>query len=132
MTPVESARWRERIAEHWRITQDLDRALLRVHGISLSEFLTLSALDRGEGRLCAKDLVDVVGLSPSTLSRLLDRLERGGLLVRRAGTRDRRTVRLWITESGSRTARAATSTFDARLPRSPLPAPSRSPEGALP
>ncbi len=115
MTPIESARWRERIAAHVRITQELDRALVRAHGIGLSEFLALCALDRAGTRLRAKDLADAVGLSPSAVSRMLVRLEQHGLLVRRFSTDDRRARCLTVTESGSRTARAATSTFDAYL-----------------
>ncbi|MCX4761545.1 MarR family transcriptional regulator [Streptomyces sp. NBC_01275] len=115
----ESARWRERIVEMWRVTQRLDRALLRGHGITLSEFLALSELDRAGTRLRAKDLAEAIALSPSSVSRLLDRLERGGLVSRKADLRDRRAAFVRITDPGARTVRAAAETFGARVDTPP-------------
>ncbi|MEW2623443.1 MarR family transcriptional regulator [Streptomyces sp. NPDC048106] len=109
---TESARWRERIVGTWRVAQELDRALLRRHGISLSGFLALSTLEQAGTRMRIKELADAVAGSPSTTSRLLDRLERDGLVVRRADPRDRRATFVRITLSGAQTARAAAETFD--------------------
>ncbi|MFC4507635.1 MULTISPECIES: MarR family winged helix-turn-helix transcriptional regulator [Streptomyces] len=123
MTVVESGRWRERIVETWRVAQELDRALVRGHGITLSEFLVLTALDRAGTRLRSKDLAEAVALSPSAVSRLLDRLERGGLVGRRADLRDRRAAVVRITDPGRRTVHAAAATFDAHVAALQAPTP---------
>ena len=56
--------------------------------------------------LCNKDaetptqLARILGLDGSAITRLLDRLEAKGLLVRRPGVSDRRSIKLELTASG--------------------------------
>ncbi len=67
-----------------------------------------------------KELVQRTGQRPSTLTGVLDRLERRGLLGRTAHPRDRRSLQVVLTPEG-RQARApvdpAFSAVERRLPR---------------
>lgn len=72
-------------------------------------------------------LADSVGLQKSSLVTILDRLERDGILERRASAQDRRAKTVWLTDSGERVvaelfrhakahdARMATGISDDRL-----------------
>ena len=53
----------------------------------------------GESRM--SDLAPKLGISPSTLSSLVDKLVEADLAHRRADARDRRTVRVSLTPAGS-------------------------------
>jgi DNA-binding MarR family transcriptional regulator len=67
---------------------------------------------------------DLIFFDRSTIGNVLDRLEKKGLIVRKAGTVDRRTKRLFLTPQG----RAMLRKIVAKLPRitgnilAPLPA----------
>jgi MarR family transcriptional regulator, organic hydroperoxide resistance regulator len=53
-----------------------------------------------EDGLSAVELARGAGLEPSTMTGLLDRMERDQLLVRRADPEDRRAQRIYLTETG--------------------------------
>ncbi|MDO0939384.1 MarR family transcriptional regulator [Streptomyces sp. DG2A-72] len=109
---AEPARWRQQIILTWRVGNAVDRALLRRHGIGLSDFLTLSALkDAGGGPLRVMELADAVGVSSSTMSRMLSRLETDALVARRVGTDDRRSSYAELTRPGAEKLGSATATF---------------------
>jgi DNA-binding MarR family transcriptional regulator len=66
----------------------------------------------------ASQLVALMGVSRQAVSKLVETLVAGGYLVRRPDERDRRRVRLGLTEKGGRAARAvrrAVDQVDARL-----------------
>ncbi|MFC7310307.1 MarR family winged helix-turn-helix transcriptional regulator [Streptomyces monticola] len=112
MVTPEPAHWRRQIILTWRVGTAVDRALLRRHGIGLSDYLTLSALqDAGGGPLRVMELADAVGVSPSTMSRMLSRLETDALVARRIGTDDRRSSYAALTGTGAEKLAAATETF---------------------
>lgn len=68
--------------------------------ISTQEILVLSILAR-EGSLMVKDIAHrIPGVSASTLTRILDRLEQHGSLVRTLNPVDRRSFRVILTERG--------------------------------
>ena len=69
------------------------------HGLRLRDYIILTALDLGAG-LTQGELGTTLGLDKTTLTSQLDRLERLGLLVRRADPRDRRTRIPEITAAG--------------------------------
>ncbi len=76
----------------------LESELKRKYGLTLNEGLCLCCVTR-TGRTpgdCARQL----GLSASRISRILNALERKGLLERRFGADDRRSTELTITETG--------------------------------
>ena len=83
-----------------RITRFYNRRL-REFGITYNHLFILTCLWEQEG-LNAKDLSDLLVLDSSSLTGHLDRMERGGLVVRREDPADRRAVRVFLTEKGRR------------------------------
>jgi MarR family transcriptional regulator, transcriptional regulator for hemolysin len=71
----------------------------KARGTTRAQWIVLFRLREQEG-LSQVDLADVLELQPISLVRLLDRLVEHGLLERRHDPRDRRTNRLFLTESG--------------------------------
>ena len=69
--------------------------------VSLSALGLLSTLHRA-GPMPAARLAEAERLQPQSLSRLLGQLDRAGLIKRRAGIEDRRTLILEITAAGRR------------------------------
>jgi DNA-binding MarR family transcriptional regulator len=67
--------------------------------ITLPQFRTLVVLHYGGSRRLA-DLAEALGVSPSTATRMCDRLVRKGLVARTRDDLDRREVNLSITGSG--------------------------------
>jgi DNA-binding MarR family transcriptional regulator len=67
--------------------------------VTLTQYRSLVVLaSRGPQSVAA--LADELGVTPSTVSRLCDRLVRKGLVRRREDRRDRRAVRLALTPAG--------------------------------
>lgn len=75
--------------------------VLRQAGLSSSQYNVLRILrgSAGEPLPCGEIAERMVRRDPD-LTRLLDRLEKGGLVTRSRGTDDRRVVRAAITEEG--------------------------------
>jgi DNA-binding MarR family transcriptional regulator len=67
--------------------------------ITLPQYRTLVTLTYGGGRRLA-DLASSLGVSPSTATRMCDRLVRKGLITRTRDEIDRREVNLGVTPSG--------------------------------
>ncbi|GAA2117233.1 MarR family winged helix-turn-helix transcriptional regulator [Actinomadura alba] len=68
-------------------------------GVVASDFHCLHALNRG-GPATAAALADRVGLTPGSLSRMIDRLESAGLVKRRPDPHDRRKTLIEATAEG--------------------------------
>jgi len=97
------AAWRAFLRAHStmlrRIGRDLEEAALP----PLSWYDVLAALrDAEERRLKQVELAERVLLSNSGLSRLVDRIERAGLVQRVRCPQDRRSFHVELTDSGSR------------------------------
>jgi DNA-binding MarR family transcriptional regulator len=67
----------------------------RVLGLSRAQWSVLAHLSRNEG-IRQNALADILEVEPITLARLLDRLEEGGLVERRADPTDRRARLLFV------------------------------------
>lgn len=67
--------------------------------VTLNQFRALVLLEAAPS-MRAADLADILSVSPSTATRLCDRLVRAGLLSRAASEDDRREVRLSLTPAG--------------------------------
>jgi DNA-binding MarR family transcriptional regulator len=68
--------------------------------MSPQELLVLSILAK-HGPLMVKDVASrLTGVSPSTLTRILDRLETGNMIVRTLNPMDRRSFRISLTDQG--------------------------------
>ena len=98
---------------HAGITRDLNTQLTVEHGLTLSDFEVLLRLSRAPDRRMRRvDLADQVLLSASGVTRLLDGLERQGLVERAACSTDRRVVYAVLTDTGlDRLRTAAESHF---------------------
>jgi DNA-binding MarR family transcriptional regulator len=84
-----------------RIMRDSDRGLLAAHGISVREFDVLITLfNAPDGQLRMTELARRVMLSPSGLTRLVERLERAHLVERQNDPMDARSFRAVLTGQG--------------------------------
>lgn len=93
---------------HAELVGVLDRELREACGLPLRSFEVLIRLARSPGRsLTASDLAKAVVLSSGGATRLVDRLERDGLIRRLPDERDRRIVRVAPTERGLEVLAAA-------------------------
>ena len=86
---------------HAELTRALDAQLAREHKLPLSSYEVLLFLaDAPQGRMRMSDLAESVLLSRSGLTRLVDRLEREGLLKRERCESDARGLFAEITPAG--------------------------------
>ena len=86
---------------HAELTRALDAQLAREHKLPLSSYEVLLFLaDAPDGRMRMSDLAESVLLSRSGLTRLVDRLEREGLLKRERCESDARGLFAEITPEG--------------------------------
>lgn len=85
---------------------------LSPHGISVTEYLVLRQLDAAPGkRLRRIDLAQAVGLTPSGVTRLLNPMEKIGLVSKEAGARDARVSLVAIAPAGETIYRESRVTF---------------------
>jgi DNA-binding MarR family transcriptional regulator len=96
---------------HAELVRELDAELAREHDMPLSSYEVLLFLnDSSEGRMRMSELADSVLLSRSGLTRLVDRLERQGLLRRERCESDARGFFAEITPEGRRAFAVARKT----------------------
>ena len=121
LTTAELAAWRGFLRVHSALTKQLDAELEAAHGLSLSSYEVLLFLaDSPEGRVRMSELADSVLLSRSGLTRLVDRLERDGLVRRESCPSDLRGFNAVITDEGggcSPRPAGRTSRESAMIPR---------------
>ena len=97
--------WRTLLARQAATACALDRELSEHHGLGMSEFEVLERLVEATAGDCAaslriQELATSVHLSQSALSRLIARLEKGGLVERFMCAEDRRGVSVCLTPDG--------------------------------
>jgi DNA-binding MarR family transcriptional regulator len=107
-TEHELAAWRGMLQVHARVTRQLDAQMRAEHGLSVSAYEVLMFLaDAPDHRLRMSEIADRVLLSRSGLTRLVERLEREGLLERADCPSDARGSLAVLTDEGmSRLAQA--------------------------
>jgi DNA-binding MarR family transcriptional regulator len=86
----------------------VDRELARQHQISLGQLHALRVVDRYDGQARVQDLSDDIGITVGAASKLVDRLERGGLAVRSPNPVDRRSSLISLTVPGRQVLTSAT------------------------
>ena len=107
----ELAAWRGMLRAHAELVRELDSELAREHDMPLSSYEVLLFLnDSEDGRMRMSELADSALLSRSGLTRLVDRLERQGLLKRERCESDARGWFAEITPEGRRVFGAARKT----------------------
>ena len=93
---------------HAATTRELSARLTQEHGLTISDFEVLLRLSRAPDRRMRRvDLADQVFLSASGVTRLLDGLERHGLVERASCDSDRRVVYAVLTDAGLERLRIA-------------------------
>jgi DNA-binding MarR family transcriptional regulator len=98
-----AADWHQLMARYQRLMCALDRELGAAHDITASEFEVLQQLEQAErGHLRMNVLAESAHLTQSALSRLVTRLERDGLVERKACVQDRRSLFVALTDEGRR------------------------------
>jgi DNA-binding MarR family transcriptional regulator len=106
--------WEELELVHASVARQLDRALECDHGLTLHGFKLLSMIVSVPGvELQMSDIAARLQLTPSGVTRLVERLERDDLVVRVRDLRDRRVIHTNMTTSGSARLLEATKTYHA-------------------
>jgi DNA-binding MarR family transcriptional regulator len=101
LTPAELAAWKGFLHTHHALVARLDAQLVERHRLPLTSYEVLLQLANGPGTgIRMSDVADRVLLSRSGLTRLVDRLERDGLVERRSCPSDARGQLALLTERG--------------------------------
>jgi DNA-binding MarR family transcriptional regulator len=93
--------------------------VVAAHGLSATALDLLAALS-GEDGVPHRELAGRLGLTPATLTPVVDALERAGDVRRERDADDRRVVRVYLTDSGRRRRVAVADQVDQAL-RDALP-----------
>jgi DNA-binding MarR family transcriptional regulator len=97
-------------------TRRLNAQLTADHGLTINDYEVLLRLSRApEQRLRRVDLAEQVLLTASGITRLLDGLERAGLVERASCASDRRVVYAVLTDAGRGKLRAASASHLAQV-----------------
>ena len=105
------AAWRAYLRAHATITRALEAELVAEQRLSLAAYDVLVQLaEAPERRLRMTELADAVLLSRSGVTRLVDRLERAGLVTRGRVADDGRGVAARLTDAGLARLRTAART----------------------
>ena len=114
LDPQELRAWRGMLRAHAALTKQLDAELEARHGLPLSSYEVLVRLaDAEDERMRMCDLASSIVLSRSGLTRLVDRLERDGLIVRESCASDARGAFARLTPRGREVLEAARTTHHA-------------------
>jgi len=82
-------------------TVSMCQDMLAEHDLTLAQWVILSALWRQDGMLIS-EIADYSGNNAPAASRIIDRMEEGGLVKRVPSPDDKRVVRVHVTERGDR------------------------------
>jgi DNA-binding MarR family transcriptional regulator len=114
----EFAVWAGFLQAHAALARELDADLRAAHGLPLTDFeILLWLANRPCERMRMAALADTVLLSPSGLSRAVERLETRGLVRRIPCPEDRRGSYAALTEPGTDLVRTASRTHAASIRR---------------
>jgi DNA-binding MarR family transcriptional regulator len=95
---------------HKALTRHLAEALTK-QGISFKHYYYLRALFEEDG-ISQAELSDRVGMEPATLTRVLDTMERDGLVRRERDAGDRRKINVYLTPRSKRLRDPLVATID--------------------
>ena len=96
------------LGAHAALTRELSAALVASHGLTINDYSCLLLLSRaGEEGMRRIDLATELQLSPSGITRLLDRLEDQGLVGKGACKEDARVSYAILTDAGQAKIRDA-------------------------
>jgi DNA-binding MarR family transcriptional regulator len=92
--------WKAFLRAQSGLIRTLDRELMAEQGLPITFFDVLAQLSAAGGQLRMSELADAVLLSRSGVTRLVDRMERAGLVRREARGTDRRASYATLTAEG--------------------------------
>src|SRR5215218_151912 len=93
--------WVSFLRAHAAITRALNADLLNEHGLTLNDYEVLLHLSRADGGMMRRvDLAESVLLTASGITRLLDGLERAGLVEKASCAKDGRVSYAKLTDAG--------------------------------
>jgi DNA-binding MarR family transcriptional regulator len=94
----------------------VDARLRESHELSLAFFESLLFISRArQGSMRVGDLARALRVTVGGTSKLVDRIERAGLIARDPDPDDRRASRVTLTTAGKRKLTAAVKTYDAEV-----------------
>jgi DNA-binding MarR family transcriptional regulator len=99
---LEDRSWQALLCAHWRVTSRLDAELQATQRMSFAEYEVLLQLSDAQGGMRMSDLAERLQLSPSGLTRRLDRLVATGLVERLRCPTDGRGSYARLTTAGRR------------------------------
>jgi DNA-binding MarR family transcriptional regulator len=92
--------WLSLVRTHARLWDQVEAQLRRDHGLTIARYDVLANLETAGGRLGLSELASAIVLSPSGLSKLLDRMAASGLVRREPDPDDARSSFAQITPRG--------------------------------
>ena len=111
VTQRELRAWRSFLLAHATVTKVLEAELVADHGLSLPEYSVLVTLvEAPDHRLRMTDLAERVLLSRSGMTRLVDRMQKNGLVQRVTCDGDGRVTYAQLTDAGYQRLRECTGT----------------------
>jgi len=117
-TPGEFGAWRGMLRAHATVFRELERALLADHGFGVDAYgVLITLVSAPGGTLTIGELGERRNLSPSGVSRSVDRLAKIGLVERSANPADGRSLLVGLTRQGLARLRAAQVTHHAVVRR---------------
>src|SRR4051794_17088740 len=103
--------WVRFLATHGAITRELEAQLMGAHGLTLSDYDVLVQIARApECKMRNIELAKAVVLTRSGVTRLVDGLERDGLVTRVSCSSDKRGTFVTLTDAGANKLREAAGT----------------------
>jgi DNA-binding MarR family transcriptional regulator len=109
--PLQLAGWVSFLRAHAAITRELSVQLQREHDLTLSDYEVLLHLSHAEGqRLRRVDLAELVLLTASGITRLLEGLERAGYVCKETCASDARVSYAKLTDAGHAKLKLASTT----------------------
>ena len=109
--------WMLLVRTHTRFWDAVEEQMRREHGLTMARYDVLAQLEMAGGRLGLSDLAAAIALSPSGLSKLLDRMDASGLIRREPDPDDQRAAFATITARGRELVRDARRGHHALLRR---------------
>lgn len=108
--------WVALLHAHTALTRAFNADLQATHGLTVTDFEVLRHLDGADaGRMRRVDLAQRSGLTPSGITRLLDGLQRAGLVCKAECPSDLRVTYAQITDEGRAALRQAACTHLAAI-----------------
>ena len=115
-TPAEFAAWRGLLRVHSTVMRELDRRLLRDHGLGIDAYGVLVTMVGQPGsRMTIGELGERRNLSPSGISRSVDKLVKEELVERTTNPADARSLLVGLTAHGVLRLREAQVTHHATV-----------------